>query len=359
MDAPTYAELTELVGALGRQLSLLNKKFSQVEEKVLALEEINRALTVEVLELRAENTTLRARVVELEAQVRTNSTNSSKLPSTDGLGKPAPKSLRTQSGRRPGGQGGHPGTTVTQVADPDVVVRHEPLACSGCGADLGGAPQTGITRRQVFDIPPIDLHVTEHQLISRRCGCGTITRGPAPDQVTAPVQYGPVTSAIMVYLFHGQFLSRGRTADALSELFNAPVCPATVAAATTRAAAGLGPFLQVVATSLAGAPVLHVDETGLRCQGHLAWLHSASTDAFTLLYAHPKRGRVAMDAMGVLPGFTGTLVHDAFAPYDNYTSATHSLCGAHLLRELVAVTDHHEAGRCHHGGSPPGSLRCR
>jgi len=352
MDAPTYAELTELVGALGRQLSALNKKFSQVEEKVLALEETNRALTVEVVALRAQNTTLRARVVELEAQVGTNSKNSSTPPSADGMGKPAPKSLRTASGRKPGGQGGHRGTTLTQVADPDVVVRHEPPACTGCGADLGQAPQAGTTRRQVFDLPPIELTVTEHQLISRRCGCGRITRGNAPDLVGAPVQYGPVASAIMVYLFHGQFLSRGRTADALSELFNAPVSAATVAAVTTRAAARLGPFLQVVTAQLAGAPVLHVDETGLRCQGHLAWLHSASTDAFTLLYAHPNRGRVAMDAMGVLPDFTGTLVHDAFAPYDNYTGATHSLCGAHLLRELVAVRDHHEAGRCHHGGSP-------
>jgi transposase len=345
MDAPTYADLAELVDALGRQLSALN-------EKVLALEETNQALTIEVVALRAENATLRARVVELETQVGTNSKNSSTPPSADGLGKPAPKSLRKPSGRKPGGQGGHPGKTLTQVAHPDVVVRHEPPACSGCGAGLGGAPQTGVTRRQVFDLPPIELTVTEHQLISRRCTCGTITRGPAPDLVGAPVQYGPVACAIMVYLFHGQFLSRARTADALSELFNAPVSAATVAAATTRAAAGLGPFLQVVAAHLTGAPVLHVDETGLRCEGRLAWLHSASTDAFTLLYAHPGRGRVAMDAMGVLPTFTGTLVHDAFAPYDQYTGATHSLCGAHLLRELVAVTDHHHRGRCHHGGIP-------
>ncbi len=338
MSIPTYSELAETVRALAHQLVELNEKLSVMTEKFAVLE--------------AENKALRARVVELEAQVGANSKNSSKPPSTDGLAKPAPKSLRKPSRRKPGGQAGHRGTTLTQVADPDVVVRHEPSACSGCGADLGGSPQTGVTRRQVFDLPPIDLDITEHQLISRRCTCGIITCGPAPDQVTAPVQYGPVASAIMVYLFHGQFLSRARTADALSELFNAPVSAATVAAATTRAAAGLGPFLQSVTTHLAGAPVLHVDETGLRCQGRLAWLHSASTPAFTLLGAHLARGRVAMDAMGVLPTFTGTLVHDAFAPYDNYTGATHSLCGAHLLRELVAVTDHHHGGRCRHGGVP-------
>ena len=290
MDAPTYAELTELVGVLSRQLSVLNNKFSAIEGKVSALEEINQTLTVEVVALRTENAALRARVVELEALVASNSKNSSKPPSSDGLAKPAPKSLRRPSGRTPGGQGGHQGMTLTQVADPDVVVRHEPPACSGCGADLGGAPETGVTRRQVFDIPPINLVVVEHQLISRRCTCGTTTRAGAPDLVTAPVQYGPLACAIMVYLFHGQFLSRGRTADALSDLFHSPVSPATVAAATTRAAAALAPFLQVVATQLTGAPVLHVDETGLRCEGRLAWLHSASTDAFTLLYAHPKRG---------------------------------------------------------------------
>ena len=321
MSAPTYSELAELVSVLGQQLSLL-------KEEVTALREENRAL--------------KARVGELEAQVRTNSRNSSKPPSSDGLGKPAPKSSRKASGRRPGGQEGHEGTTLRQVANPDVVVRHEPPQCGGCGADLARAPVVGTTRAQVFDIPPIALHVVEHQIITRQCQCGTTTGGRAPAGVNAPVQYGPRAQAVMVYLFVGQFLSRERTAHALSDLFGAPVSPATVAAATTRAADDLAPFLSQVSNQIAAAAVAHFDETGLRCEGRLAWMHSASTELYSLLHAHPNRGKTAMDDMGVLPTFTGTAVHDAFAPYDRYTGATHSLCNSHLLRELAAVADHHE-----------------
>jgi len=320
MSAPTYAELAELVSVLGQQLS---------------------ALTAEVTALREENQALKARVSELEAQLRQNSRNSSKPPSSDGLGKPAPRSLRRPSGRRPGGQGGHEGTTLTQVADPDVVIRHEPSACGGCGGDLHAAPVVATARAQVFDIPPIALHVVEHQMISRRCPCGTVTHGPTPTGAGAPVQYGPRARAIMVYLFMGQFLSRERTAHALSELFGAPVSAATVGAATSRAAGDLTGFLSLVRGQIAAAGVAHFDETGLRCEGRLAWLHSASTPTFSLLHAHPGRGRAAMDDMGVLSAFTGTAVHDAFAPYDRYTGATHALCNAHLLRELVAVSDHH------------------
>jgi transposase len=321
MSAPTYSELAELVLMLGRQLS---------------------ALKEEVAALREENRTLKARVGELEAQVRTNSRNSSKPPSSDGLSKPSPKSLRRPSGRRPGGQAGHEGTTLQQVANPDVVVRHEPPGCGGCGADLHDAPVVGTQRAQVFDIPPINVHVVEHQIIARRCRCGTVTHGRAPAEVNAPVQYGPRAQAIMVYLFMGQFLSRERTAHALSDLFGAPVCPATVAAATTRAADTLAPFLSQVSAQIAAAAVAHFDETGLRCEGRLAWLHSASTEKYSLLHAHPNRGKTAMDDMGVLPTFAGTAIHDAFAPYDRYTGATHSLCNSHLLRELAAVAEHHE-----------------
>jgi transposase len=320
---------------VGGGITALNVKFAALEAK-------NKALNKEVMTLRKENRALKARVGELEAQVRTNSRNSSKPPSSDGLGKPAPKSLRKPSGLRPGGQAGHEGTTLRQVANPDVVVRHEPSKCGGCGADLGDAPVVATKRAQVFDVPPIALQVVVHQIITRQCECGTLTGGRAPAGVNAPVQYGPRAQAIMVYLFMGQFLSRERSAHALSELFGAPVSPATVAAATTRAADDLVPFVSQVSIQIAAAGVAHFDETGLRCEGRLAWLHSASTQKYALLHAHANRGKTAMDDMGVLPTFTGTAIHDAFAPYDRYTGATHSLCNSHLLRELAAVTEHHE-----------------
>ena len=132
-----------------------------------------------------------ARIAELERQLASTSRNSSKPPSSDGLAKPAPKSLRGKSGLKPGGQPGHQGKTLSQVADPDAVLRHEPACCQGCGAGLADATEAGVARRQVFDLPPIDIHVTEHQLVSRRCRCGTVTRAKAPCGAGAPVQYGP------------------------------------------------------------------------------------------------------------------------------------------------------------------------
>jgi len=339
-----------MVDALSSQVAALTSELTAMRDVTAVLRSQATAMQEETTALREQNGTLHARVAELEAQAAATSRNSSKPPSSDGPAKPAPRSLRTRSGRRPGGQTGHDGTTLRQVDDPDVVVRHEPVDCPTCGAGLAGAPQTGMIRRQVFDIPPIRLHVTEHQLIARRCTCGTITHGDPPAAVSAPVSYGPTATAVMIYLFHGQFLSRGRTATALSDLFGAPVSPATVTAATSRAAAALAPFRTLATAQIAAAPVAHFDETGLRCQGRLAWLHTASTPRFTLLHAHRNRGKTATDDIGVLPVFTGVAVHDAFAVYDTYPNLTHALCNAHVLRELVAVTDYHTAT-----GTPTGS----
>jgi transposase len=294
-------------------------------------------------------TELRAEIEVLKARLGASSRNSSKPPSADGLGKPAPRSLRGKSGRKPGGQGGHPGRTLRQVSDPDEIVRHEPGACCGCGRDVDG-PQVGVERRQVFDLPPVQVHVTEHQLIIRECSCRQRTTGAAPDRVGAPVQYGPRVAAAIVYLYVGQLLPKKRTAQAMSDLLGVPVSEGTVAAVTERASTDLtraGGFTDLVRARLGGAALVHFDETGLRVAGKLHWLHSAGTSLLTLLFVHRRRGREAIDAAGVLPGYHGIAVHDAWAPYDTYTAARHVLCGAHLLRELQAVADHHSLGAAH------------
>jgi transposase len=283
---------------------------------------------------------LRAEVAELRRQLGLNSQNSSRPPSSDSpFVKPAPKSLRRRSGRRPGGQQGHPGSTLAQVADPDSTVRHEPGPCAGCGAGLAGAPEVGVERRQEFDLPPMTVRVTEHQLVARRCTCGVTTCGAAPDGITAPVQYGPRITAIILYLYVGQFLSKKRTAHALAELFGTPVSEGTVATMTKRAADGLDGFLDHVKDRIAGAEVVGFDETGLRVAGGLHWVHCARTGKYTLITCHTKRGRTGIDAAGVLGRFRGVAVHDAWAPYDTYLDIEHQLCCAHALRELQAVAE--------------------
>ena len=321
MSAPTYEELAALVVALQARI---------VEQD--------------------------AEIAELRRQLAASSRNSSKPPSSDGLAKPAPKSLRGRSGRKPGGQPGREGRTLRQVAVPDEVVVHEPGACAGCGGALAaGSAPARIVRRQVFDIPKITVRVVEHRLVSRRCGgCGALTAAAAPAGVTAPVSYGPHAAAIAVYLVLGQHLPVERTASLLAEVFGTPMAVGTVAAWTARAAAGLAPFTAAARAALTSAELVHVDETGLRVAGRGHWLHVATSDRFTALFCHRRRGKEAIDAAGVLPGFTGTLVHDAFAPYARYPGATHALCNAHLLRELIAVVDHVTAPPSPSPGMPAG-----
>jgi transposase len=283
---------------------------------------------------------LRAEVVELTRRLGQNSRNSSKPPSSDSpFVKPAPRSLRGKSGRKLGGQPGHPGSTLALVDKPDQRVRHEPGPCAGCGADLARAAEVGMERRQVFDLPPMRVRVTEHQLIARRCACGTTTCGAAPEGVSAPVQYGPRIAAIILYLYAGQFLSKKRTAQSLAELFGTPVSEGTVATVTKRAADGLGEFLGLVKERIAASEVAGFDETGLRVAGRLHWVHCARTGKYTLITCHPKRGGGGIDAAGVLGRFRGVAVHDAWAPYDSYADAEHQLCCAHALRELAAVAE--------------------
>ncbi len=283
---------------------------------------------------------LRAEVAELRRQLGQNSRNSSKPPASDSpFAKPALKSLRRSSGRQPGGQPGHPGSTLALVNSPNERLRHEPDRCSGCGVDLAGAPQVGMERRQVVDLPPMTVQVIEHQLITRRCGCGATTCGVAPEGVTAPVQYGPRITAIILYLYVGQFLSKKRTAQALAELFGTPVSEGTVARMTRRAAEGLDEFLDQVTDRIAQAEVAGFDETGLRVAGRLHWVHCARTGKYTLITCHAKRGREGINDAGVLGRFRGIAVHDAWAPYDTYLDVEHQLCCAHALRELQGVVD--------------------
>jgi transposase len=297
------------------------------------------SLRGELAEARGELAQARERIAELEARLRQNPRNSSQPPSSEGLAKPAPRSLRKKSGRKPGGQDGHKGTTLAQVARPDREVRHEPGRCGRCGAGLAGRPVTGVERRQVFDLQPVRAEVTEHQLIERECGCGQRTKGAAPPGAQAPVQYGPRIAAVIVYLHAGQFLSKERTALALGELFGISLSSGTVAALTARAAGRLDGFLEQVRQGITASDVAGFDETGFRVEGRLAWVHCARTGKYTLLMVHPKRGTKAMEAMGILPRFAGVAVHDAWAPYDTYPAPDHQLCCAHALRELQAVTD--------------------
>lgn len=282
---------------------------------------------------------LTVEVAELRARVDMNSRNSSKPPSSDGYSKPAPKSRRTRSGNKPGKQPGDPGRHLAQRDTPDATTTHVPTTCAGCGDDLSDAEVAATIRRQVFDLPPVALFCTEHQAQRRRCRCGTITTATFAPEATAPACYGPALRAYVCYLVTRQHLPVARVAELLRDTYGATVSAGTIIAMVREGADMLDSFLAQIKDLLAGSEVVHADETGLRVQAQLAWVHSASTNALTLYHLDTKRGRAAMDAMGVIEHLHGVLVHDGWTPYRTYTNVAHALCNAHHLRELDAVTE--------------------
>jgi transposase len=287
---------------------------------------------------------LEARIAELERRLGRNSGNSSLPPSRDDeAGRDARaarrRAQREAGKRRPGKQPGDPGAHLARVADPDRVVRHSPVSCRGCGADLAGAPVSGMECRQVFDLPERRREVTEHQAERRRCGCGCDTTAAFPPEAVAPACWGPRVRAYAVYLLVRQHLPIERTAEVLADLLGAPVSTGWLAGLTGQAADGLAEFCDDLADRVADADVVHADETGARVAGVKWWFHVACTAMFTFLAVHRRRGVEATDAFGVLPRVRGTLVHDRWAPYWRYRNARHAICGAHVLRDLAAVAE--------------------
>jgi transposase len=288
--------------------------------------------------LTLRNKELAKRVEELEHRFEQNSGNSSKPPSSDGYTKPSPKSQRKKTGRKSGGQKGHPGSTLAPVAKPDVIVVHPLKLCPcGCGANLKNQPLLRHDSRQVFDLPPQKLEVTEHQVEVKLCpNTRREVSASFPSEVKARTQYGQRFNAMLVYLRSQQFIPSERTAQMVMDLLGCRVSEGTIQTALRIAFHNLEGFEAKVKDLITQAPIAHADESGLRVAKKLHWLHVASTKTLTWYGVHAKRGGEAIRFFGVLPRFTGRLIHDCFSPYFELT-CDHGLCNGHLLRELVFI----------------------
>ena len=283
----------------------------------------------------AEIAALKAHIAELERRLGLNSSNSGKPPSSDGLKKPSRvKSSREPSGRASGGQKGHKGETLLQVAEPDKTIDHFPPSCAACGSAMTLEMSTGHSARQVFDLPePTPLVVTEHRAHDCRCpGCGAHTRAGFPDGVNAPVQYGPRIAAFVVYLLHYQLLPEDRLAELMTDLFGVKLVAATIARMSRTCAERLRGFADTVRDLVAGAPVKHMDETGFRIAGKTQWLHVACTALLTFYRVCARRGSLLANVIGIA-------VHDHWKPYYTMPGVLHALCNAHHLRELKALVE--------------------
>lgn len=310
----------------------------EIREVYLRGEEAVIELVAGLVEQIAQQET---RLKELEGVVKKNSSNSSKPPSGDGFGKKT-KSLRTKGERKNGGQPEHPGSTLEWSGEVDVVIEHQIHECSGCGTSLAQEPVLQVWARQVHDIPPIEISVTEHRAEVKNCPhCGLENQADFPPEAQNVVQYGPRLKSMMVYLMEGQLLPSARTCEILSDMVGVSVSEGTLFNTRSQCFEQLAPIAQSIQSEIVASDVVHFDETGMRVNGKLWWLHVACTAGLTYYFVHPKRGRDAIDEMKILPQFQGKAVHDGWKSYQDY-DCDHFLCNAHHLRELMFIWEQYQ-----------------
>ena len=262
----------------------------------------------------------------LANRLNLDSTNSSKPPSRD----PHRKKRLKKTGKKAGGQKGHVGTTLKQVDQPDIV---EVIDIDRRKLPAGKYRQVGFERRQVFDID-ISRIVTEYRAQILEDENGNQFVASFPEAVTKAAQYGTGVKAQAVYMSQFQLIPYDRIRDYFADQLQLPVSAGSIFNFNQEAFELLAGFENRVKTELASADVAHADETGINIGGKGLWLHCMSNDDWTFYGAHEKRGTIAMNDMGILPFFKGTLCHDHWKPYFTY-DCTHALCNAHHLRELT------------------------
>ncbi len=312
------------------------RTINDLAEHITRLKAQIEKLQAEVSQLLGENFRLGRRNSELETLVVKDSHNSSRPPSTDPPWAKRTKSLRRPSGRHPGGQAGHRGETLRFSSHPNRVVEHRPQECRDCHASLAAGQVVRHLRQQVWEVVPAKLKVTEHHIALLRCpACGKTTRGEFSGAVRSGVQYGPGVKARVLYLQQYQLLPYQRTSEAMRDLFGCQLSAGTAANIVRECAAGLVQTELKIKQRLRRSAVIHADETGLRINKRLGYVHVASTPELTHYAAASHRGQTAMDEINVLPRYRGTCVHDGWLAYKHYTRCQHALCGVHLLRELT------------------------
>jgi transposase len=287
---------------------------------------------------------LEARIIELEIALNKNSQNSHKPPSSDGYRRNIQTSTPKDKKRPTGGQSGHPGTTLRKSATVDHIVNHPVDTCLGCGSSLEHVPVQEVRTRQVFDLPAVKMEVTEHRCEVKQCPCcHTQTSGTFPLGVTKATQYGSTIKSIVVYMMQHQIVPFERTTEFLQDVFGCALSEGTLKNWTAEAYQHLTQAEEQIKEQLQHAPILHVDETGIFCENKLHWIHSASTDIYTHYGIHQKRGKKAMDDLGILPRAEGKIIHDFWESYARYDHLTHAYCNAHIVRELRSVyQDYHQ-----------------
>ena len=334
--------LQEQLNALRHDNAELRKALAQNTRTIAALNETITQLTSLTESLNHQNQELQELVKTLKEQLNKNSRNSSKPPSSDGLEKPSPISLRPKTGRKRGGQTGHEGVYLSTDCEPDDIEEHMPASCYGCPhfAVCKGAAQIAEKRTVIDGV--VSVSVVEHQALEVICPFSSEElRGSFPENVRGPVQYGENLQAMAVALNTVGALSINRIHEILGNVFNIPLSTGVISTMVRRCADQVGDTITKIGEKLKHTLLAHFDETGTRVDGKIWWVHSASNAALTYLDISRKRGSAGMDSIGILPEFNGIAVHDCWAPYWKYPGLEHAICNAHISRELLGILQNH------------------
>lgn len=283
-----------------------------------------------------------ARIKELEDQIAKNSRNSSKPPSSDNKGEVARK--KGGKGRKAGGQLGHRGHHLDLSSAPDEVIRYAVAECPCCNRSLSEGEVERVERKQIVDISFPKRHVVEHQIVLSRCpDCGQVWESSeVPDEVVHRTAYGPSVKAYCSYLHSYHQLPYERISELMKEMADIPLSPGSIVNFQKVAYERLASFEEALKEGLGKSRAIFCDETGMRVNLQNYWMHTVCNDRYSYFHIDPKRGQEAMDRMGILPDYQGIAHHDAWASYFRYQNPQHSLCNAHLLRELIFLSENHD-----------------
>jgi transposase len=316
---------------LQEHLAQRDELIAQMQRQLVQRDEL-------IAQMQRQQAVLSEQMQVLQEQLKKDSHNSHLPPSSDRFHR-QPRSLRQKSGKKAGGQPGHPGSTLKLSSTPDTVIVHAVEQCEHCQRDLRAVESLQVERRQVIDLPIKRVLVIEHQAEQKCCPtCQQISIAAFPENVKAPVQYGAAFGAVGVYLVQQQLLPYERACEVMQDLLGPTMSESTLQTLVQHCAEQLEPVEAHIKGALAQAHVLHQDETGLYVAGKRHWMHVSATEQLTHYAVHTKRGHQALDAIGILKDFHGVSVHDGWQSYWRYP-CQHGLCNVHHLRELIFLDE--------------------
>lgn len=312
------------------------------EEKQRLIDSLKEELfrkTIEHRKLQTRLDELQGKPQSAPSKPQVTSENSSLPPSRDPIGFKRTQSLRQKSDRPNGGQPGHKGHTKEQTSLPNMTVACAPEICPKCGRRIDPSGLHIAERRQIWDLPlPIAPIVTEYQCMEGACECGCHCKGEFPQEAVAPVSYGANVQALVGYMSTLQSIPFKRMVDILNNVFGLRMSQGTVSNILQRMRKKAGSEMESIKSLIEHSEVVGADETGVRINGEQHWVWTFQTEALTFMIVDKGRGKAVIDRHFPQGLPESILVTDRHASYFNMEAKDHQVCLAHLLRNLLYLS---------------------